>query len=220
MPEWVPSSAHPAVVWKSIESTTRLGLFATLAPQAKFVHVLRHPCGYANSIMQGMKAGRFEHAHDPAHDVPVWTKLLRAAAPHRRVLPLEAYAKMAPSEQLAWRWVLENEKAMRDAQGLKNCIAFRYEDLCRAGSAEPRRMFAFVGLEWDAQVQHYIDTSTRGDDSGYYSVFKDSETATQRWRTDLAQSDIDRVLAVTNDSLPGKLYAESAASATASSSAA
>jgi len=54
-----PLPAQPAtgapyrIAMKSIESLGRAGLFAACLPEARFVHIVRHPCGYVASVLRG-----------------------------------------------------------------------------------------------------------------------------------------------------------------------
>ncbi len=55
VPEVVDCRKVPqlVLVWKSIESVGRLGVLCRSIPACRAVLILRHPCGYAASVLRG-----------------------------------------------------------------------------------------------------------------------------------------------------------------------
>src|SRR6185312_10315120 len=53
-------SERARLVWKSIESSGRLGACVEALPQARAIHLMRHPCGYVASVLRGAASKRFE----------------------------------------------------------------------------------------------------------------------------------------------------------------
>ena len=70
------------LAWKSIESLGRLGLVLESLPDARSVHIVRHPCGYVASVLRGEAAARFDH-NAAAADFPIY-EMLSGTAPARR----------------------------------------------------------------------------------------------------------------------------------------
>lgn len=193
-------------VWKSIESSGRLAMFAKRFPEAKGVYILRHPCGYVASTLRGKRLNKFESAYDPGRDPKYMAPLLKANLAETSGLSMESFNAMDPVARLAWRWVLTAEKILNDLSTLDNCRILRYEDMCLDPISETRRLFAFVGLDWAEQTAAFLESSSATDDKRYYSVFRDSKEAAESWRTELPQSDIDEVFSVVRGSRAGALF--------------
>ncbi len=71
-----PKGETPVLVWKSIESIGRLGLFAQLFPAARCIHILRHPCGYVASVKRGEAKDKFSERLQSSEDYGVYEHLL------------------------------------------------------------------------------------------------------------------------------------------------
>lgn len=195
-----------AIVWKSIESTGRLGVLCRSLPECRAVLILRHPCGYAASVLRG-EAGHKFTSRTPSHeDYGLYALLLDTRQARERGLTMDALKRMRPIERLAWRWVLFYEYALDAVAGLPNCSHVCYEDVCRDPLAQSQRLFEFSGLSWNEQTETFVRQSTASENSAYYSIFKDPLTSANKWKDELPADDIERVLAVVKDSAPGRLY--------------
>lgn len=194
------------IVWKSIESLGRLGVVLGALDEAVAIHLLRHPCGYISSVLRGEAAHTFVDNRPSSDDYGLLEMLLGTAPARRYALTLEALRELTPEERLAWRWVLVNEKAVDDAAASGRAKVVSYDALCRDPEGVGRGMFAFVGLDWDAQTAHFVAQSTASEDAGYYSVFKDPLRAAMRWREELAPEVIGRIMAVVAKSPLGETW--------------
>lgn len=203
-----PRGSAPVLVWKSIESIGRLGVLAQVFPQARCIHILRHPCGYVASVKRGESKGKFSDRMQSSEDYGVYERLLETEQARSRGLSLESLRAMEPVERLAWRWLLYNEKAMEDIESAANCMSIRYEDVCKDPEAGTRRMFDFAGLPWDDQTARFIGASTASERDSYYSVYKDPLRAANKWRSELSEDEIRRIWAVVEGSKPGREYSE------------
>lgn len=208
VPQWLDEQdfANLCVVWKSIESTGRLGVIVKSAESCRAIHILRHPCGYAASVLRGESQGKFSGSEPSSEDYELLRLLLETRQAQRYGLTFEALLRMAPIERLAWRWVLFNEKAMNDVEGMAHCMQVRYEDICDAPEAMARKLFEFAGLVWNSQTENFIRNSTASEKSAYYSVYKDPRRAANKWREQLPVADAERVLNITRQSRPGQCY--------------
>ena len=196
------------LAWKSIESLGRLGVFARALPEARAIHIIRHPCGYVSSVLGGEASGRLPGAVPGSEDYGIFQMLLETAQARRRGRTLEHLRSLHPVERLAWRWLISNEKALDDLDGLANGHTVLYEDLCRNPGDAYRGLFEFAGLSWDRQTVDFIRDSTSNEKSAYFSVFKDPQRAAAGWKHKLAEDDQARVLAVVSGSRAGALYEE------------
>ncbi len=196
-----------ALVWKSIESLGRLGAFSGCLPFCRGVHIVRHPCGYVNSILKGEEQARFFNEIRASEGYRVFEKLLRTETGRGYGLTLEGLKALTPIERLAWRWVLFNEHAMRETAARENCMTVRYEDLCLDPEGVTRQLFVFCGLEWNRQTAAFLRRSTQGKDgASYYGVVRDPRQAAFQWREQLNEEQIEAVHSVTRASRLGALY--------------
>lgn len=201
-----PRSRPPTVVWKSIESTGRAGLVARAAPNVRMILIVRHPCGHIDSTLRGEETARFGDESTAASDWGIFEHLLATPQARRRGLTMETLRALSPPERLAWRWLLFNEKAMEELDGLSNARVVAYEDLCAAPSDTARSLLQFAGLEWDPAVAAFLESSTATGDDGYYSVYRDPRAAAAGWRRRMDSAVVDRVAAIVAGSAPGRLF--------------
>lgn len=196
------------LVWKSIESLGRLGVIARLLPGCHAVHILRHPCGYVSSVLRGEAQGRMGSKVAASEDYGILELLLATEQARGHGLDLEGLRSLHPVERLAWRWVLYNEKAMADTQGLPGCTRVRYEDLCAQPLEGFRALFAATELPWDNQTEAFVQRSTGSNSRSYYSVYRDPLLAASSWESQLAAEDIERVLRITSGTRAGACYGD------------
>jgi hypothetical protein len=196
------------IVWKSIESVGRMGLVARSLPGSRGVLLVRHPCGFAASILRGERNRHFTSEVAASEDYGIFEALLTTGPARRRGLTLADLQLMQPEERLAWRWVLFNEKAMEDIADIDGFDVVRYEDLCRAPLAITRRMFEGCGLSMDPQTEAFLAQSSSENRESYYSVYKDPVHSASRWRQELAPEVVARILGITRGTPPGALFPE------------
>lgn len=208
IPPFVDYAHYPEIVlvWKSIESTARLGVIATLFPETRIIHLVRHPCGYVASILRGEAARKFTEVAPSNEDLGIFDTFLDTPQARSHDLNLDALAAMHPTERLAWRWVLFNEKAMDDLHGLGNAMTIRYEDLCQNPMSRTKEAFEFSGLSWNDQTERFLTKSTSANNDSYYSIQKNPQEASTRWQTQLSPRDIELVEGVVKETTPGRLY--------------
>jgi hypothetical protein len=196
------------LVWKSIESQGRLGTCMSALPEARAIHLVRHPCGYVASVLRGEATKRFSDATPAAERLWVLKLLLATVPGKNRGVSLDELARLTPEERLAWRWVLTQEKTLADIAGCDRVLTVRYEDVCAEPSGATQRMFEFAGLDFHPQTEHFVQASTGATHKAYYSVFKNPHAAAERWRSELSPSVIDRIFGVVRSSSFRDLYGD------------
>jgi hypothetical protein len=67
------------LVWKSIESPGRLGVCINALPEARAIHLMRHPCGYIASVLRGEAKRKFSDLKPSANDL--WLLKMLLATP-------------------------------------------------------------------------------------------------------------------------------------------
>lgn len=194
----------PVLVWKSIRSLGRTRLLLTSLPNAKFIHLVRHPCGHIASILRGERQAALP---DSSEHYGIFRLLAETPQGRRHRLTLDGLRGLTTEERLAWQWVLINEKAMDEAAQSKRARLVRYEDVCDDPVAAARELFAFCGLEWHAQTEAFIRESTSAVNQRYFSVFKNPAESANRWLRELDSGCIERIVAVVRHSEPlARLY--------------
>jgi len=189
IPDFLDLDRHPAlhVVIKSVSARGRARLFAEALPDARIVFILRDPWGQVASMQRGSALGKFEDK------VPVG-EVLDTEQAARYGLTEARFAAMSPVEQFAWDWVIMNEKAIQDLDGLDRVKLLKYQDLCEHPLAQARALLDFAGLSWDPQTEAFLRRSTTfvGRDR-YYAVFRNTAATLYRWRQELSEDDQRRI---------------------------
>ena len=206
LPAFTDQADPPHLVWKSIESTGRLGLIARAVPECRAILILRHPCAYIASVLSGESQRRFTDPAPASEDYEIFEWLLAACPRGSNHPSLDTLKRLKPLERLAWRWVLTNEKAMADIAGIESCAYVRYEDVCAEPFCKAWEMLNFAGLLWDPQVKNFIHQSTSHHSERYYSVFKDPAISATKWQSQLSRENIELVLKVVGETGLRKLY--------------
>lgn len=190
------------LVVKSVSSLGRLNLMAAAMPGARFVMIVRHPCGQIASSRRGEALGKFEDAVHVDHPPPE-----RYAA--RYGLDAARFAALSRGEKHAWHWALLNERAMEALDATGRGMVIRYEDLCADPEARAREILDFAGLAWNPQTERFLRASTTysGADR-YYQIFKNTNEAVNRWRSEMPVEDQRAIIEAIRDTRAGRLFAE------------
>ena len=191
------------MVWKSIESLGRLGVIVRALNNCRAIVILRHPCGYAASMLRGQHASKFKGFDS---DYEMLDMLLATEQAKRRGIRSDDLREMHPLERLTLPWLLLNEKAMDDTENDDNCKLLIYEELCADPVKVARELFDFARLEWNGQSEEFVRNSVSRESATYYGVYKNPLEAANKWTKQLAASDIDKILAMVDGSQPGKYY--------------
>ena len=195
-------------VWKSINLVGCVGCLAAALAQARFIVIVRHPCGQVNSVLRGEAARKFTAATPASRDWGLYELLLNIPVAQKYGLVLADIKAMEPVERLTWRWVLFNEQAVIEARALPNCRVIRYEDICERPLDQARDLFAFVDLPWSHQAQAFVAASTQGGATGYYSVYKSPAVAANKWRTELGPDKARKIMNIVGQTPLASLFNE------------
>lgn len=190
-------------VFKSVSCLYRAKLLLSAKPDAKILHIVRHPCGYVSSQLRGMQlklmlGGMF------LNDM--------AARPEaqRYGFTLQRLQAMTFEEQMAAMWVIHNDRAMADLTDDPNYRLVVYEDLCRRPFEVAKDLLLFCGLPWsdatDAFLHQCVDH--RGDNERYFQIIRSPIKAAIKWQQELTADQIERVMRVVAPTRPGELYAD------------
>jgi Sulfotransferase family len=194
-----------AWVWKSIESSGRLGALLNAFPESRAIFIIRHPCGVAASLLRGESETKF--ISGPASEDYGFFDLLAATEQaHSHALTTDSFRSMPPVDRVAWRWALLNQKTLDDVSGSSRCRVVRYEDLCERPEEVSGELFEFAGLPWHPQTERFVSASTSRDEGSYYGVFKDPRRSANKWREELASEVSERVLQIGSQTNAGRMF--------------
>lgn len=202
MPVWGARVSHvdpaPIMVWKTVRSLGRCGLLLRSLPEARLVHLVRHPCGQIASVLRGERESRLPDRSSEYYSL--FRELLETEQGQRHGITLDYLRRLTPEERLAWHWLLINEKAADEAEGSGRAQLIRYEDICAAPVDSARQLFRFAGLDWNSQTEAFLQRSTTKGNNRYFSVFKNPAKTANRWRQELDRGSIERIMAVVSRS--------------------
>lgn len=204
IPDFVDWHRHPDVrlVVKSVSSLARVGLLAAAMPRARFVLLLRHPCGQVASRLRGIALGKFEGPSSTG-------ETLGTSIARRHGLTPAQSAALSTPEQLAWDWAILNQWALERLRGSARLKVVLYEEFCADPTRGARDLLSFAGLPWDAQTERFVADSTAysGPDR-YYQVFKDTQEAAARWRRELDATTQASILDIARRTEVGRMFAD------------
>jgi Sulfotransferase family len=186
-----PSGPDVHFVIKSVSSLCRAYLFSLADPDARIVHVVRHPCAVVASRLRGVSKGLLK-------PTVFLDAMLRMEESAWYPLTHEYLRRASYEEQLAYLWMIQNDKVLAEMNGSSRYKVVIYEDLCQQVRAVTREAFAFADLEWHAQTERFIrrlETSRRRA-PGYFSVMRSPLSATNAWRNELREGQINRIRAI------------------------
>ncbi len=184
------------LVWKSIESTARLGLLRYLLPDLKIVLIIRNPCGYISSVLRGESQRRFSSSLKTSEDLEVMHMLSKTKQAERLNLCMQKIDEANEVQRLAWRWVLFNDKAIEELENDPAFMILNYDKFCRSPIEEAKKLYSFCGLEFTPSAEEFILRSTvpqKSLQSDYYSIRKNPLHAASRWKTELDQRSIEMI---------------------------
>ena len=194
------SSGPSAIVWKSIESLGRLPIICTQIENAKVIHIVRHPCGYVDSIIRGENRGNFSSTTKSAEDQGFFKLLVDSAVGRSRKLNMDILQNASEAERLAWRWLVMNEIAYTELRDKEFYKIISYDSVCASPSNKFKELFEFCGLSWHKQSEDFLASSNASHDTNYYSMNRDPSQAANAWRSRLADDVKAQVLAIVRGS--------------------
>ena len=198
--------ADEVVVWKSIESLGRTGTLLEAIAGIQVIQILRHPCGYLNSVMEGDAKRHFTGQTASSEDMGIYALISGTATAKRYGLDLDRLAALPPWQRLAWRWVVFNEEALHQAKGSTAHHLVRYEDLCKDPKSVTRQLFDFCQLPYRNQTDAFLGESTAREEARYYSVYKDPMKSAWKWKRQLAPEMVEDVRNIVLQTEIGGLY--------------
>jgi hypothetical protein len=199
----VPRAATVTFVLKSVSSLCRGYLFSRAAPEARVIHIVRHPCAVVASRLRGISRGLMR--------ADTFLKSLCAMEEAARYPFDLGYLRASAIEQkMAYQWMIQNDKVWAEMAGDRRYAMVRYEDLCANPRRVMRQLFDFAALSWSGQTERFIASLERRQDRrvAYHGVMRSPTAAVDRWRSQLDHEQIGRIVGIAAYSIMAKLILE------------
>ena len=85
-----------------------------------------------------------------------------------------------------------------------------YEELCADPIGVSKRLVNWLGLEWDGRIEDFLKASidATSDATGYHDLKRNPQIAASKWRKEMSQDEINRILEICGPSAALALYAD------------
>jgi hypothetical protein len=120
---------------------------------------------------------------------------------------LPALQRSPLETQMAYSWMIMNEKVIDEMHEQRNYGLLLYEDLCNDVVNVAKKMFEHAGLGWSGQTEDFIGRVGRTRAAGYSSVRRAPDSSLHRWRSELSRQQIEEIAAVTSCSRLHDMFA-------------
>lgn len=159
-PAYFAKSAAPSVTAvKEVRVYFKVLFLAATFPQAKFIHVVRHPAAVVSSMDTFLKRGRLVEINA---NIRRFADTVGAQQRFNAYAPLLAGVRGAALEdQLAAYWRIANESIVEQFRAIEGrTFSLVYEDLATDPLARVRDLFAWCGLSMPASTDAYVRESS------------------------------------------------------------
>ncbi len=199
IPDFANGTSVIVPVLKSVSALGRANaLIQAGGRDLQSVLLLRHPCGYVNSMLRGQAMGIIERRGSLG-------RLLNTAAARELDVNRSVLSAADNIETLTWEWLLSNIEAYAAIRAGGGTTVL-FDTLVQNACSEVRRLFEKVGLTWGSQNESFLSTMGRKEGS-YYSVFReDSVRAASRWQKELTPDTIARVRTIVTRGTIGRMF--------------
>ena len=144
---------------KEVRLYFKLPFLAQTFPDARFIHVVRHPAAVVNSMMNFLQRGRLVEIRDRIDGFPARVGAQPRFEAYRPLL--ERVARGTLPEKLAAYWRVANETLAADmAAAGSRAYPLVYEQLASDPLARVGDMFAWCGLSMTAATEEYVRESS------------------------------------------------------------
>ena len=188
----VPDLADLSTATRVVKTVTLQNAIPVLAarnPDLKIIYIVRHPCGFVQSMLTGVDQGKMPELFLPPRED------MGRMYPFDCSLEALTEADLPHLEILAYRWSVLNDFVGPGRADLPNVTVVSYEDLCADPLAAFQALFEAVGLSWDRACASFLEASLSADQDAdsYHGLIRSPSVAANRWRTKMAPGDIETV---------------------------
>jgi len=184
VPGFVQPGHEPRLVVKSVSALGRAEAFLKCGYPLTPILLLRHPCGFVNSYLQGLRRGAMPR-------LTRFDQLLETRSARRLNAKTAVNDDSEYIDRLAWTWLLANAEAYT-AVAESGGFILDYDKLTRDPEPQLCALFASLGLEWSETTSWFLEHSTAGDGGSYFSLSRGAGSA-DRWASQMRADDIERV---------------------------
>lgn len=206
IPDLVADKHKPRILIKSVNSVGRSGLFLESLEDLQTVHIVRHPCAVVASTLEGSKRGLM------STDVYI-DSLFAIDNIDSFGYTRSAIERLSLEEQLAFQWMVTNEKAFIDSQKYDTrYYLLSYENLCLNLEQESRSLYDFYQLAWSEYTTQFISRLNGSDDKAgeYFSVARHPTASLSKWKTSLRPEVQENIISLVRNSQVGDFACSSA----------
>lgn len=199
VPDLVTPGAKPKYVIKSVNSVCRVPLFSMADDSIRFIHIVRHPCAVIASLARGYRQGKMNKSL-------YLEDLFTMEKTHSYGLDYDYICSRSWEEQVAFQWMVHNDKVYCEMETNVNYMLVSYENLCRNISSLIRKIYAHAGLVWQDQSENYVESLANLSDTnrGYFSVNRPILSSVEKWKSDIPKETISSVEGLIAQSSVGK----------------
>lgn len=177
------------LMFKSIESTGRVKLFLESEPELKTLLIVRCVFGQINSVIKGSSGSQFLD-NDYQLSQQELTHLYNIHG-DENYMTLDEVLALPVIEQLAYKWLVTNEKAIKEAEAMpERAMIISYDALCDDPLAGAKAIFSFLGMPLSEQTQAFVGESTSSHDDAFYSVNKNPKMAKSHWQKNITNEQV------------------------------
>lgn len=164
-------------------------------PQARLLHIVRHPCGRLNSWLNRFLASRDservlafrkERLRKIGEGEPAWRE------------KFGSIDTMSVIESEVWFWLYVNESIHAIARSCPAYLPVVYEELAEDPLSNARKAYQFCGLPWDGQVEAIISAGLN--EAVGKKISGTPASIAQSWKTKLPPEHIRTVENIVHDS--------------------
>ena len=196
------------LVWKSVESPTRLAFIASTLKSARALFLIRHPCGYFNSYLRGQDSGKMPKVGNGTINKDIWHWRLSTRTAQNLGLTESSLSAWSRKERMVWEWIIDNQFVLESIRDRENIKVVVYDELCCDPVGGAKDIFNHLNLPWNAQTEHFLNAGKSRQSSAYFSVMKDPATTSTAWQEQLSQDDRDLVLRLVRGTIPARLFGD------------
>lgn len=202
-PDCIDQQARGRITYliKSVDTPWRTLLYSLARPNWRFVHILRHPCAVINSRLRGIESKLMTA---DTHLRSIFEAGMAEGYPYT----LENMEARSYEEQIAFHWMICNQRInddMSDREGYRLVI---YEDLCQSLTATTRQIFDFAGLSFDEQTQRFLAQLDKIEsrNTRYFDILRPPQAALYKWREQLSSRQVESIQEIVCHSAIGRRF--------------
>jgi hypothetical protein len=181
-------------VWKSVEQTGNIGVWLRALPDQKLIHIVRHPCGFVESVLRGESMQLLRSPVPMSEDVGILDHVARTEVARKLGFDLTTLHSLNRHQRLAAIWLCLNEQALADSEGCSNYHCISFDAFCGEPQFAARSLFESLGIEFSECVEAFLLRSTKIDSTRYFGTNRQSARVPGSWKSRLSDRTTAEIL--------------------------